>query len=231
MMATLQHGYIWVSGLGDICFPKCIAELRGTTGDEKGESGPAPPNKLIESKWSSIPMKHLELNSNPTHCVDLKTLKTITFFSFVFARPAWSEKAEPGEEGQLNAGGWWIPKLESNSMTETPERLWQWTNGQRHRHRGSSQWLCEPSSPQVHCADVKSFMNVMYSYTLATETHGIYTESLQQHTALCPYQSNSSPLCDSSSPGLPLVSMATVFSSSCLLTSALGVCRLIWMLL
>lgn len=95
MMATLQHGHIWVSVLGDICFSKCIAELRGTTGDEKGERGPAPTNKLIEQKWSSIPMKHLELDSNPTHCVDLKTLKTITFF-FCFCATCMVWKGRAG---------------------------------------------------------------------------------------------------------------------------------------
>lgn len=230
-MSTLQQGYIWVSGLGDICFSKWIAELWGTTGDEEGERGPAPANKLIEQKWSSIPIKHLELNSNPTHRVDLKTLKTITFF--LFLRDLHGLKGSTGRRRATEC------RRMMNSQTGIKFHDWDsWAvmaadqrSATPPSWSSSSQWLRSPSSPQVHCAKVKSFMNVIYSYTLATEIHRIYTESLQQQTALCQYQPNSSPLCDRSSPGRPLVSMATVFSSNGLLTSALGVCRFIWMLL
>lgn len=152
---------------------------------------------------------------------------------FVFAQPAWSEKVAQGRRRAAEC------RRMMNSQTGIKFHDWDsWAvmaadqrSATPPSWSSSSQWLRSPSCPQVHCAKVKSFMNVIYSYTLATEIHRIYTESLQQQTALCQYQSNSSPLCDRSSPGRPLVSMATVFSSNGLLTSALGVCRFIWMLL
>lgn len=133
-MSTLQQGYIWVSGLGDICFSKWIAELWGTTGDEEGDRGPAPANKLIEQKWSSIPIKHLELNSNPTHRVDLKTLKTITFF--LFLRDLHGLKGSTGRRRATEC------RRMMNSQTGIKFHdwdswaVWQRTNGQLHRHRG-----------------------------------------------------------------------------------------------